>query len=198
MIKLFWCPQTRASRALWMLEETGVDYDRITTDIRNPASIDDEDFRRASPMGKVPAIMDGVVSVAESAAICLYLADRYAMGRLAPPLDHPDRGRYLYWVLFTPSILEPAAVENMRGAEANRLSHSWGDYDSMLTTLRDGLQGGPWLLGEQFTAADVMVGSTVHFLRNLNLLPDEPVFNDYAQRCQDRPGYAHALSLEPS
>ena len=99
MITLFWCPQTRASRLLWMMGELDEPFETCLVDIRDPENIGDERFKKASPMGKVPALVDeapnGTVYMADSAAICLYLADRYAPGRLAPTLDDPSRGRFL-------------------------------------------------------------------------------------------------------
>src|SRR6516225_6145346 len=99
MMKLYWAPQSRAFRALWMLEEAGCPYERVLVDIRKgeqsaPA------FRAVNPMMKVPALTDGAAAVAESAAICAYVAERVPEARLAPPLGDPGRGRYLHWLFF--------------------------------------------------------------------------------------------------
>ena len=196
MMKLYWCPKTRAVRAVWMLEELGEPYERVFIDIRDPERPQNEGFDLASPMGKVPALADGKVHLAESAAICLYVADRYASGQLAPALDDDDRGRFLYWMFFTPGVVEPAMSEKFSGAEANRFSHGWGDYDTTLATLESGLETGPWLLGERFTAADVMVGSSVVFLRQFGILPESPALHAYADRCLERPAYERAMALE--
>ena len=196
MITLFWCPQTRAARALWMLEELGQPFKVQQIDIRDETSKNNPMFRVASPMGKVPALMDGDVLVSESAAICLYLADRYADAGLAPAVDALGRGRFLYWMMFTPAVLEPAMAEKFGGWETNKLSHGWGDYDSMVKTLENGLKQGPWLMGEQFTAADVMVGSSANFLKMFNILPDSPAIEAYIERCLARPAYQRALARE--
>jgi glutathione S-transferase len=90
-MKLYWSPRTRSSRAIWMLEEAGVDYELERIDIQDPQRSDPPEFREASPMGKVPALVDGDVKMSESAAICLYVADRYAAGGLAPALDDPAK-----------------------------------------------------------------------------------------------------------
>ena len=195
-MKLYWCPKTRAVRAVWMLEELGEPYERELVDIRDDAAPRSEGFRKASPMGKVPALEDGDVRLAESAAICLYLADRYASGRLAPTLDDAHRGELLYWMFFTPAVVEPAMSEKFSGAEPNRFSHGWGDYDTMLETLEAGTKPGPWLLGEQFSAADVMVGSSVVFLRQFGILPDSEALHAYADRCLERPAYVKARELD--
>lgn len=195
-MKLFWCPQTRSARALWMLEEIGRPYDRVLIDIRDPAKPRDEEFALASPMGKVPAIADGEARLADSAAICLYLADRYALGELSPTLDDPDRAGYLWWMVFTPGVLEPAMAEKARGLEPNRLSSGWGDFGLMIETLEKGLGESPWILGERFTAADVMVGSSVVFLRQFGMLPESERLSAYADRCLERPAYARALEID--
>ena len=195
-MKLFWAPRTRASRAIWMLEEAGVDYEVETVDIRAEPRNDSAEFLAASPMGKVPALVDGDVSVADSAAICIYVADRYASGRLAPAMDDALRGKYLYWMLYTPAVIEPAMAEKFSGAAGNRMSHGWGDYDTMIHTLEQGLEGHEWILGDSFTAADVMVGSSVVFMRLFDILPESRVLSDYADRCLARPGYQAALGRE--
>ncbi len=195
-MKLFWCPQTRASRAMWMLEEASVDYERVLIDIRDPAAPRDPDFAAASPMGKVPALLDGDVKMAESAAICLYVADRYPECGLAPPVDDARRGEYLFWLLYNPAVIEPAMSEKFRGTETNRFSNGWGDFDAMIETLERGLQNGPWLLGETFSAADVMVGSSVIFMHGFNVLPDSAVLRAYLERCAARPGYRAAVAAD--
>ncbi|MGI9221438.1 MAG: glutathione S-transferase family protein [Woeseiaceae bacterium] len=195
-MKLFWAPQTRSSRVVWMLEEAGVDYEIQRIDLRDSGREDDADFRAASPMRKVPALKDHDVQMAESAAICLYVADRYGSGSLAPPIDHPDRGRFLYWLMYTPAVIEPTMSEKLNKIPPNRGQNGWGDFKSMITTLSTGLGGNPWILGDQFSAADVMLGSSVHFLQLFNLLGDAPALIDYVERCRERPAFKIAQSKE--
>ncbi len=195
MIKLFWCPQTRASRILWMLEEMGEIFEIETVDLRKPETKSAE-FLGASPMGKVPAIADGPVRIADSAAIALYLADRYPASALAPKIDGPLRGSYLYWMTFTPGVIEPAMAEKFNNWEVNRGSSGWGDWDLMIEVLEKGLEQGPWLLGERFSAADVLVGSSVYFMKIFGILPENPVLEAYVERCLARPAYAQALARD--
>lgn len=165
-------------------------------DIRDPDREDDPDFVAASPMGKVPALADGDVRMSDSAAICLYVADKFLEANLAPSIDDPDRGRFLYWMIFTPGVIEPSMSERFRGLETNRFQSGWGSFDLMIETLESGLQDGPWLLGDQFTAADVMVGSRAVFMRVIDKLPDSKIIGDYADRCLERPAYQRALVAE--
>ena len=193
-MELYWCPKTRAARAVWMLGETGVEYDRTLIDIRDAEAKRKPGFVEASPMGKVPALRDGEALVADSAAICLYLADRYAPGRLAPAVDDPSRGRFLFWMFFGPGVMEPCMAEKFGTSQPNRVAHGWGDYDAMVEALEGGLADGPWLMGDTFTAADVVVGSTAAFMKLFGIAPDSKPIADYVARCQARPAYEAAFS----
>ena len=191
-MKVFWAPQTRSTRAIWMLEEAGVEYDMELVDIRGPDRNDSNEFLAASPMGKVPAIVDGDVAMSESAAICIYVADRYCPGSLAPAFDEPLRGKYLYWTLYTPAVVEPAMSEKFNEVEANRVRSGWGDFDLMIKTFDEGLAGRTWILGEQFSAADVMLGSSAVFMRMFEMLPETKNIGAYADRCMARPAFQKA------
>jgi glutathione S-transferase len=200
MITLFWCPQTRASRALWLLEELGHPFEVRMIDIRDPEAKKDPDFAKASPMGKVPAIMDAaenaMVYLSDSAPICLYLADRYASGRLAPSLDDAGRGRFLYWMFYTPGAIEPAMMEKFTGMEVSPASCGWGNYAMVIDVLTKGLRRGPWIMGETFTAADVLLGSSVYFMKRFGLLEGGATLDGYLERCLARPAYQAALERE--
>lgn len=191
-MKVFWAPQTRSIRAIWMLEEAGINYDMELVDIRSPDRADSDEFLAASPMGKVPAIIDGDAVMSESAAICIYLADRYAAGDLAPTVDDPLRGQYLYWAMYTPAVIEPAMAEKFSNTEPNRSSNGWGDFDSMIETFDTALEGKDWILGDRFTAADVMLGSSAVFMDMFEMLPDTRKIGAYAERCLARPAFQKA------
>ncbi|TNE59695.1 MAG: glutathione S-transferase family protein [Alphaproteobacteria bacterium] len=196
MIKLYWCPQTRAMRALWLMEETGLPYERVLIDIRDPDKPRDPDFAKASPMGKVPALSDGPVHLADSAAIGLYIADRYPETRLAPAIDDAKRGDYLYWMIYTPGVIEPAMGEKISGTAVNKTSHGWGDFDSMINVMEKGVKDSPWLLGDQFSAADVMIGSSILFLKRFGLMPVSDILDAYADRCLARPALQKTMEIE--
>jgi glutathione S-transferase len=181
-----------------MLEELGMDYEPVHVDIRDPSREDSDEFRLASPMGKVPALVDGDVGMSESAAICLYLADRYSPGTLAPAADDPQRGKFLYWLMYTPAVIEPAMSEKFNGIEPARQRSGWGDFDLMIETLENGLGDNTWILGEEFTAADVMLGSSTVFLRAFEMLPESETLSDYADRCLARPAYTKVMEMQDS
>jgi glutathione S-transferase len=197
VIKLFWCPRTRASRAVWLLEETGLPYEIVPVNVYDPtAKAANPAFLAASPLGKVPAIEDGPVAMADSAAIALYLADRYPQAKLAPAIDDPDRGRYLFWMTYSPGAIEPAMVERFYNIKPNHVTHGWGTFDAMIRTIADEVGDGPWLFGDRFTAADVMIGSAAAYMRVINMLPDDPVLQAYADRCIARPAYKRGEAKE--
>jgi len=195
-MKLYWCPKTRAVRAVWMLEELGVRYDRVLIDIRNAADKANPAFRAVSPMGKVPALEDGATRLWDSGAICAYLADKYPETGLAPPIGSPDRGAYLQWLLYTNSVIEPAMAEKFTSAQPSAVAHGWGSFPLMLEVLRDGLARGPWVLGERFSAADVLLGTSCNFMRQFKILENEPGLFAYVDRCTARPAFQRATALD--
>ena len=191
-MKLFWAPQTRAQRAIWMLEEAGLEYELERVELGSPDH--SAEFLAASPMGKVPALVDGDVAMSESAAICIYVADRYAAGTLAPPIDDAQRGKFLYWTLYTPAVVEPAMSEKFNQVEPNRQRSGWGDFDLMIETFDRALSDRDWILGDRFTAADVMLGSSAIFMRMFDMLPETENLGAYADRCQSRSAWERAFA----
>ena len=201
MITLFTFPQTRGMRAIWMLEEAGCEYQIEAFDIRDATAKSHPGFAAASPLGKVPAIVDGDVAMAESAAICLYLADRYSDAKLSPAADSPQRGEFLFWLMYTPAVMEPCMAEAFGTAKANRVSNGWADFGSMIDALTARRSDRTWVMGEDFSAADVMLGSSVNFLQLFGIMPDNAeVLTDYLKRCAARPAFqaAAAASAPPS
>jgi glutathione S-transferase len=195
-LRLYWCPKTRAIRAVWLLEELGAPYERILINIRDETSQNDARFRAVSPMGKVPAVEDDASRLWDSGAICAYLADQYPAAGLAPAIGHPDRGAYLQWLVFTNSVIEPAMGEKLGGGKPNPVAYGWGSFDKMLGVLRAGLKSGPWILGERFSAADVLLGLSCYYLRQFKMIDDDPVLSAYADRCTSRPAYLRAAAID--
>jgi glutathione S-transferase len=174
-----------------MLEEAQIEYQMERIDLGDTER--SEEFLDASPMGKVPAIVDGDTHMSESAAICIYVADRYCPGTLAPVIDDARRGKFLYWTMYTPAVIEPAMSEKFNQVESNRQRSGWGDFDLMIETWDKALEDRDWILGDQFTAADVMLGSSAIFLRMFEMLPETRNLSGYADRCLARPANQRAL-----
>jgi glutathione S-transferase len=195
-MKLYWSQNTRALRIAWLLEEAGVPYERVIIDIRDQASKDDPAFRAVSPMGKVPALEDGAARLNDSGAICVYVADQYPQSKLGPPVGHADRGRFLQWVLFTNSVIEPSIAEKFAKLESRPTAFGWGSFDLMLASLHTGLAQNEWILGKQFSAADVLLGTSAYHLKQFGLIADDPILLPYIDRCQARPAFKRAQSFD--
>lgn len=195
MLKLYYAPRTRAFQALWMLEEIQAPYELVRVPIREGGQ-DTAWYRAINAMLKVPALEDGDAAVAESGAILLYLADKFPQARLAPRPEDPRRGRFLQWMFFGPGCMEPAFAEKYGGWTPNPTAYAWGDFDRTIAALEAGLQGGPWLLGDQFTAADLMVGGMVRWGVQFGLLENRPPFSGYLERLVARPAFGRATSID--
>jgi glutathione S-transferase len=148
-------------------------------------------------MGKVPAIRHGDALVTEQPAVYIYLADLYADAGLAPALDDPLRGPYLRWLVFYGSSFEPALIDKaMKREPAPSSTSPYGDYDTMLGTLTQQLRAGPYLLGERFSAADVLWGSALAWTTAFKLVPELPEIMDYIARVSSRPAAQRARALD--
>jgi glutathione S-transferase len=195
-MKLYWCRQTRAFRIAWLLEEAGLAYERVVIDIRDPAARGDAAFRAVSPMGKVPALEDGSARLWDSGAICIYIVDQYPQCRLGPPVGHADRGRFLQWVTYTNSVIEPSMAEKFAKLESRPASFGWGSFDLMLANLRGGLASGGWILGEHFSAADVLLGTSAFYVQQFGLISGDAVLGAYVERCQARAAWQRAQAFD--
>ncbi len=195
-MKLYWCKNTRAFRIAWLLEESGVPYERVSIDVRDSHAKDDAAFRAVSPMGKVPALEDGPARLCDSGAICIYIADQYPQSKLGPPVGHPERARFLQWVVYTNSAIEPAMAEKFAKLESRPASYGWGSFDLVVGSLRSELAKSDWILGDHFSAADVLLGTSAFFLKQFGLIQDDPVLDAYAARCMGRPAWKRAQAFD--
>ncbi len=195
-VTLYHCPYTRSTGALTLLEELGADYQLHVMNMKAGEQRKPE-FLAINPMGKVPTLTHGDAVVTEQVSVYLYLADLYPEARLAPPLGDALRGPYLRWMVFYGSCFEPAVVDRVQKREPVPEARSpYGDFDSVMKTLVSQLQHGPWLLGEQFTAADVLWGSALNWTTQFGLIPEVPVIKDYIARFIKRPAYNRALAKD--
>lgn len=186
-ITLFHSPQSRSVGTYILLEELGADYELHLLDIkaaeqRTPA------YLAINPMGKVPAIQHGDALVTEQAAIFIYLADLYAEAGLAPALNDPLRGPYLRWMVFYGSCFEPALMDLAVKREAPPQSMSpYGDAETVLNTLAGQLAKGPYMLGERFSALDVLWGVALDWTVGFKLVPETPLLRAYIDSINSRP-----------
>jgi len=199
-IKLYFAPRTRAIRPRWLLEELGVPYELVRLDLslhenRTPA------FLAVHPLGEVPALVDGDVTLFESSAICLYLADRFPEKHLAPPLGSTDRGLYLQWLLFAEVTLEPVLLELYRHAQLADEKKAGVDLAAARARLKElldivdrWLDGREFVAGGSFTAADLVLASLLHLGHTLKLLEDRPKLVEYVLRHARRAAVRRAVS----
>lgn len=197
-ITLYSAPGTRAARIAFLLEELGVPWDKVTLDLKQREH-KAADYLRLNPNGVVPTLRDGDTVVFESVAIALYLADRFAEKGLAPPPASPLRGRYLSWMVWSTTTLEPPIgevyLERQKPAEqqsAAALAAALARFQASAQVL-DGELGGGYLLGDGFSAADVMLGCVLAFAGMLGLLEDHPRLRGYVARVSERPAYSRAM-----
>ncbi len=195
MLKLYWAPHTRSFTAVWMLEEIGQPYERELVDIRAGAQ-DTPAYRAINPMGKVPVLQDGNTIIAEQSAICAWLAERFPEAGLAPDVGSRARGEYLRWLFFAGSCIEPAYMQKASGWTTTKSQAGWGDYETVVDALDAALKKGPWILGEQFSAADVAIGSGVFFGLSFKLLETRPSFEAYNARITARPAFQRSQEID--
>jgi glutathione S-transferase len=192
-LTLYHASPSRSSIVLWMLEELGEPYDIHQLHLSKGENLK-PDYLAINPMGKVPALRHQDTVITEVAAICTYLADAFPQAKLNIPVGTPRRGVYLKWLFFGPSCMEPAVIDRAapRKEEARRAMLGYGDFDTTMNTVAKAVEKGPWLMGEQFTAADVVIGSNIRWGTMFKLMPERPEFTAYSQRIAARPAAQRA------
>jgi glutathione S-transferase len=192
-LTLYHIAPSRSSVVLWMLEEIGEPYDVHLLSM-NRGTNREPAYLAINPMGKVPALRHGDNVITECAAICTYLADAFPKAGLGVPIGHPQRGPYLKWLFFGPGVLESAVMDRAfpRAAEARRAALGYGDFDTTMDVLAKAVTPGPFLLGDKFTAADVVIGSNLRWGTMFKMIPERKEFADYVARFVDRPAAKRA------
>lgn len=195
-ITLFHCPNTRSTGALILLEELGADYQLHVLNMKTGEQRQAA-YLAINPMGKVPAVLHGDALVTEQVAVFLYLADLYPEADLAPAIGDMRRGPYLRWMAFYGSCFEPALMDRAMKREAAAASSSpYGDFDTMFTTLTEQLCKGLYLLGEQFSAVDVLWGTALNWTTKFGLVPETAVTRSYMDRVNARPAVARVRQID--
>jgi glutathione S-transferase len=196
-LTLYHAAPSRSSIVRWMLEELGEPYDiHLLSLARGEQSA--PGYLAVNPMGKVPALRHGDAVITEAAAICTYLADEFPHARLNIPVGDPRRGPYLKWLFFSPSCIEAAVMDRAapRKEEPRRGMIGYGEFDTVMNVVAKAIEPGPYLMGEQFTAADVVVGSMLRWGLMFSLLPTRPEFMAYVGRLEQRPALQRATALD--
>ena len=188
-MKHYFYPTSRAVTTDWMLKELDAPHEQIVVDMPGGEQNSPE-YRAINPMGKVPALVDGDAVVTETAAICAYLADKFADKGLAPPPGSTERGNYYRYLFFPCVTLEPLLSVNSLGVEVpNPQSMGWGDMPRGMATVESMTPETGWALGEQFTAADVVFGGALALFSSLKMMELSPKVAAYVERIKTRPAY---------
>jgi len=190
-------PMSRGRIVRWMLEETGCDYETVLLDYGTTMKA--AEYLAVNPMGKVPAIRHGETVVTEGAAICAYLADAFPDAGLAPPPGNPMRGPYYRWLFFAAGPVEAAVTAKSMGllAPADKaMMAGYGSFEETVDTLERAVSQGPYICGEQFTAADVYVGAQIGWGMMFGSIEKRPAFEDYFGRLVRRPAAVRAAEID--
>ena len=193
---LYTNPQSRGRIIRWMLEEVGAPYETRVIDY---ATMKGPDYLAINPMGKVPAITHGDTVVTECAAICAYLADAFPEAGLAPPHGHRKRGDYYRWLFYAAGPVEAAVTNkalNVEVSEEQTRFVGYGTFETAIDNLESALKPGPWICGDQFTAADLYVGAQIGYGMMFGSIEKRPLFEDYFARLQARPAAKRAAALD--
>lgn len=189
-MKLYYNPKSRAAISKWMLDESGAKYELVPIDLQKREHKTPE-FLKINPAGKLPALVDGDARVFEGSAICMYIAEKYPEANLAPKPGTPERGRYLSLMVYSTSQLEPSMGDKLMKAETLP-QRGWTDFETVLNVVEGELGKGPYLFGDWFTAADVMIGSMFIWMRIWGTKTGRPAIDAYVDRLLARP---HAMKM---
>ncbi|MFN3931930.1 MAG: glutathione S-transferase family protein [Brevundimonas sp.] len=193
MLTLFHAPRSRSSRLVWLIEELGADCRIEYCDIQRMDGTGARDPRNPHPDGKVPALVHDGALISESAAVALYLTGLHPEAGLGFPPESPQRGPLLTWICWTAGELEPAIWSKASGATQTD-PRALERYEAAMARLLEALWVGPCLMGDTFTVADVMIGSTLAWAREH--LPESPLIDDYLGRLQARPAHQRAMARD--
>ena len=189
MLELYHSPQTRSSRFIWLLEELGEPYEVEYVTIRRGDGSGEPDPKNAHPDGKVPALVHDGKLIMESAAICLYLSDAFPKAGLGPAVGEAARGDYLTWLFYYAGEMEPALIAKFTG-RVDKDERESKSYDQAVRRFAGALEKGPYILGEAFSAADILYGSIVQW--GSGMLPKNAAFDAYLERLSARPAHQRA------
>lgn len=194
MITLYHVPQSRSSRIIWLLEEVGAPYEIRPVSIFRPMTGEGApDPANPHPDKRVPAIEHDGAVVAESVAILQYLTDAFPQAGLGPRVGAPERGAYLTWLAWYAAEMEPAMFAAMMG-ELVGAPNKQRNYDAVVARLERALADGPYVMGDAFSGADLLIGSALAFARRA--FPEGAAIDAYIERCRARPAAERAGKLD--
>jgi glutathione S-transferase len=192
MIRLYHAPRSRSFRTLWLLEEIGASFELEIVSIRRGDGSGARDPGNPHPHGKVPALKHNTTLIFETTAIALYLTDMFPQSGLGPKIGDSDRGTYLSWLAYYGGVFEPALTAKFLKIEHIYGTFGWAPFDEVLELLNRTLSASPYLLGEKFSAVDVIFGGSMPMLMLRGIVPDTETLRSYAARVTSRPAFLSA------
>lgn len=187
-LKLYSNAQSRGLVIEWLLIELGAEFEKI--ELAYHTEMKSESYLKINPFGKVPTLVDGDVVIYEMPAICAYLADKFFDQGLAPALDDPKRGLYFRWLFFAAGPWDAATTDRALKVEITneqKMHIGYGNFQDTYTALIQGLeQAQPYLCGEQFTVADVFVGSMLFWQLKMAEIESHPAIEKYLNSIKSR------------
>jgi len=196
MITLYHAPRSRSSRFIFLLEELGASYEIAKVNIRRGDGSGALDPTNPHPHGKVPVIRDGETIVHESAAIALYLTDKFPAAGIGPVVGDAKRGAYLTWLAYYAGVMEPSWTSAFLKTEVPRGTAGWVKTDEVMELVNSTLAKSPYILGEKFSAADILIGTTFKLFMGSPLLAKTDLLEAYVKRVVERPAYARAAAKD--
>jgi len=196
MITLYHAPRSRSSRFIFLLEELGAPYEIAKVNIRRGDGSGALDPTNPHPHGKVPVIRDGETIVHESAAIALYLTDKFPAAGIGPVVGDAKRGAYLTWLAYYAGVMEPSWTSAFLKTEVPRGTAGWVKTDEVMELVNSTLSKSPYILGEKFSAADILIGTTFKLFMGSPLLAKTDLLEAYVKRVVERPAYARAAAKD--
>ena len=202
MLKIYHVPRTRSIRAIWLCEELGVPHEVVPIDF-SPEYRQSDEWRAISPTGKVPAMADGDFTMFESGAMVQYILEKHGEGRLQPEPGTHASALYLQWCWFAEATLArplgDVVHHTLLKPEAERIPAVVEDATGRARTCLDALEatltGRDYLLGDTFTAADIMMGYSLALAKRLGILdPRYSAVMAYQDRLEARPAWAKMMA----
>jgi glutathione S-transferase len=197
MLKIYHTPGSRSVRPIWLCFELDIpaQIKRVDASYRGTS-----EWRAISPTGKVPAIEDGDITICESGAILDYLLARYGEGRLQPAIGSPQWAEYRQWFWFAEAtLIRPVGLYRLLRARKDTIDDLVDEAESKfregLNAVASALNDSDYLLGDRFSAADIMMGYSIAITEQL-LGTDYPALVDYLGRLKERDAFKRVAALE--
>jgi glutathione S-transferase len=196
MLTLYQMPKTRSDSIVWLLEELGVPYETKSVSIRRADGTGERDPANPHPHGKVPALVHDGHLVFESGAIMLYLTDLFPEAGLGPRVGDANRGEYLSWLAYRTGVFEPALLMRKLNVAHIQGMMGWGAAEEVEAVLNETLKDRKYILGDSFSAADILIGGGVHYMMLFKIMNETPVLKEYAARLTDRPAFKRSMERD--